>query len=103
MIGVSQVTAGPLLQPDGKILVSACLNGQVAVLRFLADGTPDESFGVGGAVVAPAAGTGFSSIAAARRSSAGGQHNDPRTIRVERPARPQLRLRRLDEPRRRLR
>ena len=63
MPGVSLVTAGPLLQPDGRILVAGTLNGQAAVLRFLADGAADESFGAGGAVVAPAAGSAFSSIA----------------------------------------
>src|SRR5258705_434101 len=38
-------------------------NGAAAVLRFTADGTPDPTFGTGGAVMEPAAGSTFYSLA----------------------------------------
>ncbi|MGB7156510.1 MAG: PKD domain-containing protein, partial [Tepidisphaeraceae bacterium] len=51
------------VQSDGRIVVagSALVDGlsQFAVARFLADGTPDDSFGTGGATMVPFAGESF--------------------------------------------
>jgi len=46
------------LQPDGKIVVAGAANGGASgldfvVLRYLADGRPDPSFGTGGQVLVP--------------------------------------------------
>lgn len=37
-----------VLQPDGKVVVSGASRGQVALARYLPDGSLDPSFGVGG-------------------------------------------------------
>ncbi len=39
--------------PDGKILLSGVMNGRVGLMRFVANGQIDTSFGTGGYVVAP--------------------------------------------------
>jgi uncharacterized delta-60 repeat protein len=38
------------LQPDGRILVAGSLNGDLAIWRYLADGTPDTAFSADGVV-----------------------------------------------------
>lgn len=47
---------GAVLQPDGKILAVVNTNGgtnaDFSVVRYLPDGTPDQNFGLGGAVLA---------------------------------------------------
>jgi uncharacterized delta-60 repeat protein len=55
--GVAQTTAGGafssaasvILQPDGRIVAAGSVFPKLAVARFLPDGTPDASFGSGGA------------------------------------------------------
>lgn len=53
--GESSNSAGPLLvtQPDGKILFGFRSSGSARLRRYNADGTPDASFGTGGAVTLP--------------------------------------------------
>lgn len=46
------------VQPDGKVLVGAASNADLAVWRFNTDGTPDSSFGTGGQVTTPVTYTG---------------------------------------------
>jgi uncharacterized delta-60 repeat protein len=50
--GESSYSTGPLLltQPDGKILFGFQSSGSVRLRRYNADGTPDATFGSGGAV-----------------------------------------------------
>lgn len=50
---------GLLLDPEGRALVCGTSQGKLAVVRFLADGSVDPSFGIGG-VTPPPAGDSFS-------------------------------------------
>ncbi len=52
-LGSTDHTEGVALQPDGKILVAnRTASGHFGVLRLNPDGTPDTTFGTGGAVTA---------------------------------------------------
>ncbi len=51
--GITTVGSGVVVQPDGKILVAGGSGGGIFLTRYLADGTPDASFGTGGLVAAP--------------------------------------------------
>jgi uncharacterized delta-60 repeat protein len=54
--GVERAWAAAL-QPDGKVVVAGEANGDALVARFLANGSPDGSFGSGGFVVRDVGGT----------------------------------------------
>jgi uncharacterized delta-60 repeat protein len=45
------------IQPDGKIVAAGGVEEDVALARFLPDGTLDSGFGIGGLVRTPIAGT----------------------------------------------
>lgn len=61
--GFVEAGAGPLLQPDDRIVVGGNVGGVAALVRFNANGTPDESFGVHGVAAVPAVGSQYFSIA----------------------------------------
>jgi uncharacterized delta-60 repeat protein len=46
--GLTNAYSRPLLQPDGRIVVSSTFNGSPALVRFNADGSLDATFGSGG-------------------------------------------------------
>jgi uncharacterized delta-60 repeat protein len=50
-LGGSDAAGALLAQPDGRIVVAAQRDGDLALVRYLADGTLDPSFGGGSAVV----------------------------------------------------
>ncbi|MDP9794102.1 putative delta-60 repeat protein [Catenuloplanes nepalensis] len=53
-LGLTDVGRGVAVQPDGRLLVAGSAGTRFAVSRFMADGTPDTSFGTAGTTLAPA-------------------------------------------------
>jgi uncharacterized delta-60 repeat protein len=51
-----QEALGVAIQPDGKIVAAGYAGDDVAVVRYLSDGSPDEDFGTGGVVTGIATG-----------------------------------------------
>jgi uncharacterized delta-60 repeat protein len=50
-VGTDAVPAAVAVRPDGRIVVAAKTDDDVALLRYLPDGTPDAAFGSAGVVV----------------------------------------------------
>jgi uncharacterized delta-60 repeat protein len=63
--GQSNYVAGMVLQADGKIVLAGTANGQIALVRYNADGALDATFGDAGTVVTPHVGGGGSARAIA--------------------------------------
>lgn len=49
-VGSSEGAGGIAVQPDGKIVLAGASDGDLALLRYLPDGSLDPAFGVGGVV-----------------------------------------------------
>jgi uncharacterized delta-60 repeat protein len=54
---VSQLGSAVVIQPDGRIVVAGGPSTGITLNRYLADGTPDATFGTGGLVTTPFAQT----------------------------------------------
>jgi len=52
-VGYSSKILDVAVQPDGKIVATGWADAELGVMRFDANGTPDQSFGDGGKVVIP--------------------------------------------------